>query len=144
VASFESPLFGDVLALARERWVQEMTRRLAARGYDDYRRSDAFAMRLLASGPHALGVFTRPLGHSRQAARKIVTGLIERGFASLENDPADARRRRVHLTTSGKEYARAVTESVTALNRELTKNVNPNELATAISVLTFVKDGFAT
>lgn len=144
MARIESPLFGDILALARERWVREMARRLAARGYDDYRRSDAFAMRLLVSGPHALGVFTRSLGHSRQAARKIVTGLIERGFASLEIDPADARRRRVHLTTSGKEYARAVTKTVTALNGELTKCVDPNDLATAISVLTFVKDGFAT
>ena len=143
MASFEGPLFGDVLALARERWVREMARRLEARGYDDYRRSDAFAMRLLVSGPHALGAFARPLGRSRQAARKIVTGLIERDFASLEIDPTDARRRRVHLTTSGAAYARAVTDTVTALNRELTDNVDPNDLATAISVLTFVKDGFA-
>jgi DNA-binding MarR family transcriptional regulator len=144
VESFESPLFGDVLALARERWVQEMALRLSARGYDDYRRSDAFAMRLLASGPHALGAFIRPLGRSRQAARKMVTGLVERGLALLETDPTDARRRHVHLTASGTEYAKAVAETVTALNRELTKRLHPDDLATTISVLTFVKDGFAT
>jgi DNA-binding MarR family transcriptional regulator len=144
VATFEGPLFGDVLALARERWVREMARQLGARGYADYRRSDAFAMRLLASGPHALGAFTRPLGRSRQAARKMVTGLIERGFASLETDLTDARRRRVRLTKSGEEYAKAVTDTVTALNRELSRNVDPDDLATAISVLTFVKDGFAS
>jgi DNA-binding MarR family transcriptional regulator len=144
VATFETPLFGDVLALARERWVREMASRLAALGYDDYRRSDAFAMRLLASGPHALGAFARPLGRSRQAARKIVTGLVERGFVSLEADPVDARRRRVQLTTSGEEYARVVTETLAALNHELSQKVDPHDLATAISVLTFVKDGFAT
>jgi DNA-binding MarR family transcriptional regulator len=73
-----------------------------------------------------------------------VTGLIERGFASLEIDPADARRRRVHLTKSGRAYAVAVAEEVSALNRELAHKVDPNELATAIAVLTFVRDGFAT
>lgn len=144
VANVEGPLFGDVLALAREQWVHEMARRLNALGYDDYRRSDAFAMRLLASGPHTLGAFARPLGRSRQAARKIVTGLTEREFAFLEIDPADARRRRIHLTTSGRTYARAVTDTVASLNRELTRKVDPNDLATAISVLTFVKDSFAT
>jgi DNA-binding MarR family transcriptional regulator len=144
VVTVEGPLFGDVLALARERWVREMAERLASRGYDDYRRSDAFAMRLLASGPHALGAFTRPLGRSRQAARKIVTGLVERGFASLETDPADARRRHVRLTKSGEAYAKAVTSTVTALNREMTRMVNSDDLATAIAVLTIVKDGFAT
>ncbi len=144
VAPVPSPLFGDVLALARERWVQEMSLRLATKGYRDYRRSDAFAMRLLASGPHALGELTRPHGRSRQAARKIVTGLIERGFASLETDPTDARRRRVRLTPSGEAYAKAVVDTLTALNHELASSVNPQDLATAISVLSFVKDGFAT
>ena len=144
MAANEGPLFGDVLALARERWIQEMARRLAARGYDDYRRSDAFAMRLLASGPQSLGAFTYPHGRSRQAARKIVTGLIERGLAALEIDQEDARRRRVRLTTSGQDYAKAVTQTVTALNRELVRKVDPQELATAISVLAFVKDSFST
>jgi DNA-binding MarR family transcriptional regulator len=144
MASLDRPLFGDVLALARERWVREMARRLAARGYDEYRRSDAFALRFLAMGPHALGEFAVPLRGSRQAARKIVTGLIERGYASLETDPEDARRRRVHLTRAGREYARAVTQTVNALNRELTSKVDPDDLATALSVLTFVRNGFAT
>jgi DNA-binding MarR family transcriptional regulator len=144
VATFDGPLFGDALALARERWVHEMSRRLAEKGYDDYRRSDAFAMRLLASGPHPLGAMTRPFGRSRQAARKIVTGLIERGFATLETDSADARRRCVHLTRSGEEYAVAVSATVTALNRELVDHVDPDDLATTIAVLTFVKDRFAT
>ena len=143
VATFEGPYFGDVLALARERWVRAMADRLAARGYADYRRSDAFAMRLLASRPHALGAFARPLGRTRQAARKIVTGLVERGFASLEADPADARRRQVHLTKSGEDYAKAVTATVVTLNREIARMVDSHDLATAIAVLTIVKDGFA-
>jgi DNA-binding MarR family transcriptional regulator len=121
-----------------------MADRLATLGYDDYRRSDAFAMRLLLSGPHALGAFTRPLGRSRQAARKIVTGLVERDFASLETDPADARRRQVHLTKGGEAYAKAVIATVMALNREMARMISPEDLARAIAVLSIVKDGFAT
>jgi DNA-binding MarR family transcriptional regulator len=141
--SLERPLFGDVLALARERWVREMARRLAARGYREYRRSDAFALRFLSTGPRALGEFAAPFGATRQAARKMVTGLIQRGYASLEVDPRDARRRRVLLTTAGREYAKAVIHTIDALNREVASIVDPADLATARSVLTLVKDGFA-
>ncbi len=142
--SLERPLFGDVLALARERWVREMARHLGARGFTNYRRSDAFALRFLATGPHALGEFAVPFGGSRQAARKMVTGLIERGYASLKIDATDARRRCVHLTTEGRDYAKAVIETVDEINRELERNVDPGELASALSVLTFVKNGFAS
>ncbi len=140
--SLDRPLFGDVLALARERWVQEMARRLAARGFDKYRRSDAFALRFLAAGPRALGEFATPFGASRQAARKMVTGLIQRGYASLETDPEDARRRRVQLTTAGRDYAKAVMQTIDALNRELARIVDPTDLATAKAVLTLVKNAF--
>lgn len=135
-----TPLFGDVLARARERWIGAMARRLAERGYDDYRRSDALAVRLLVGGPRPLAAFQTTLGASRQAARKVVTGLVERGFASLETDPNDARRRTVRLTTSGEAYASDVIDVLRALNRDLAAKVDPEALRTAISVLSFVID----
>ena len=39
--------FGDLLGLTRQSWVGQMTSRLERRGYADYRRSDAAAMRML-------------------------------------------------------------------------------------------------
>jgi len=138
------PLFGDVLALARERWVSAMTQSLVKKGYLGYRRSDALAMRFLSSGSRALGAFAAPLGGSRQATRKVVTGLIERGYATLEPDPRDARCRQVTLTAVGRRYADAVLDTVNALNRDVTEKVSPDDLAAAISVLTFVKDALAT
>jgi DNA-binding MarR family transcriptional regulator len=137
-------LFGDLLALARERWVSAMALSLAEKGYPGYRRSDALALRFLRSGPRALGAFAAPMGGSRQATRKVVTGLIDRGYATLESDPRDARRREVILTPMGRAYADAVVHTVNALNRELTQKVSPEELEAAVSVLTFVKDAFAT
>jgi DNA-binding MarR family transcriptional regulator len=137
-------LFGDLLALARERWVSAMALSLAEKGYPGYRRSDAVAMRFLHSSSRALGAFAAPLGGSRQATRKVVTGLIERGYATLESDPGDARRRHVTLTPVGRAYAEAVLDTLNALSREVTEKVSPEELAAAVSVLTFVKDALAT
>jgi DNA-binding MarR family transcriptional regulator len=139
-----SPLFGDLLALARARWVSAMAASLAAAGYPGYRRSDALALRVLRRDSRALGELAAPLSGSRQAARKVVTGLVERGYATLESDPRDARRRQVTLTSLGRTYADAVLDSVNALNREVTEKVSSEDLAGAVSVLTFVKDALAT
>ncbi len=140
----EPPLFGDVLARARQRWVKEMARRLAREGYHDYRRSDAFVLRFLASGPHSLGAVSAPLGGSRQAARKVVTTLVERGFAEIDADPQDARRRSVRLTRAGRAYALAVTKTIHELNDELAAKVDAGALATALSVLAFVSNELTT
>ncbi|MGA7836118.1 MAG: hypothetical protein WCA31_13000 [Acidimicrobiales bacterium] len=140
----EPPLFGDVLARARQRWVREMARRLELRGYLDYRRSDALALRFLASGPHSLGAVAAPLGGSRQATRKVVTGLVERGLANVNVDPNDARRRSVRLTEEGRDYASAIIAVIHELNGELAANVDAHELAAAISVLRFVSDELTT
>lgn len=139
--SFVEPaLFGDVLARARQRWIAQMASRLERLGYRDYRRSDAFAMRFLALGPRTLGAFAGPLG-SRQASRKVVTGLVERGLAVIEDDPDDARRRVVRLTDLGAAYAKAVTKVIQQLNGELASSVEPAQLAAAISVLRRVAEG---
>jgi DNA-binding MarR family transcriptional regulator len=144
MSAIKPQLFGDLLALARERWVSAMALSLAEKGYLGYRRSDALAMRFLHSGSRALGEFAAPLGGSRQATRKVVTGLIERGYATIEADPRDARRRHVTLTEVGRGYAVAVLETVNALNREVADKVSPEDLAAALSVLTYVKDALAT
>ncbi|MGH3732812.1 MAG: MarR family winged helix-turn-helix transcriptional regulator [Acidimicrobiales bacterium] len=137
-----SALFGDALALARERWVSAMAAGLVEKGYPGYRRSDAYALRFLSSGPHALGAFAAPVGGSRQRARKVVTGLIKRGYASLETDHVDARRRQVHLTAKGHAYAEAVIQTLGALNRAVAERVTSSDLAAAMRVLAFVKDEF--
>ncbi|MGC2167490.1 MAG: MarR family winged helix-turn-helix transcriptional regulator [Acidimicrobiales bacterium] len=133
-------LFGDVLALARRSWVRALRDGLAKEGYHDYRRSDGLALRFFSLGPHSLGAFADLTDTSRQAARKVVTGLIDRGYATLVTDPDDARRRQVHLTNEGDAYAEAVMRSLKKLNRDIQTKVAPDELQVAISVLRFVRD----
>jgi len=129
-------LFGDLLALARADWVRRMAGAVAERGYRDYRPSDAALMRLLLRrSTIAISRIGSPLGVTRQAARKLVDGLEQRGYASEARDQHDARSVKVTLTPAGEAYARAVVAAVEALNRELAERVGVAELAVADAVL---------
>ncbi len=137
VAQTSSPpyLFGDLLALARLSWVRQMADRLGRLGYADYRRSDAGALRMLYRGPVSVGRLGTHLGVTRQAARKVIDGLEQRGFVRTERDAQDSRVLNVILTPSGAAYARAVIEVIHTLNFEFRQRVDPAHLATADLVL---------
>lgn len=128
-------LFGDLLALARLSWVRQMSDRLGQLGYGDYRRSDAAALRLLRRGPVPVGRLGTGLGVTRQAARKIADGLVQRDYARTERDARDSRVRNVVLTPAGAAYAQAVIDVIHALNREFRQRVDPAQLAAADAVL---------
>jgi DNA-binding MarR family transcriptional regulator len=127
--------FGDLLALARQSWITQMAGGLAAKGYGNYRRSDAAAVRLLQRGPMSIGRLGAALGVTRQAARKVADGLERRGFASLARDEFDARQVMIKLTSDGEAYAGAVRAVIEKLNRSVTRKVEPADLATADAVL---------
>jgi DNA-binding MarR family transcriptional regulator len=127
--------FGDVLALARQSWLLEIARRLAARGYDGYRRSDSAALRMLYSGPVAIGQLAARLGVTRQAARKVADALQRRGYATTGRDQRDSRQLNVTLTPEGRDYAIAIATVIGELNREVAARVDPAQLAAADSVL---------
>jgi DNA-binding MarR family transcriptional regulator len=133
-------LFGDLLALARERWIRAMAQRLSALGFEDYRRSDPLALRSLRAGDVPLGSLTATLGRTRQGARKVVSGLVERDYARVTSSTVDTRRRMVALTPRGREYLTAVVTTLRALNDEVVKGVDVDQLNAAYAVLEFVKD----
>lgn len=133
--STDSYPFGDLLALTRQSWLAEMARRLAARGYLGYRRSDAAALRLLRRSPLAIGQLGTRLGVTRQAARKVADGLQRRGYATAGRDQRDSRQLNVTLTNEGLEYARAIVAVIDELNREVAGRVDPVQLAAVDSVL---------
>jgi DNA-binding MarR family transcriptional regulator len=135
VSSTPPYLFGDLLALARQSWVRQMAAGLAARGYADYRQSDAAVMRILLRRALPVGRLALVLGVTRQAARKVAEGLEQRNLAMTERDPADSRKLNVVLTPAGHAYANAVTEVLHTLNRELAQRVDPGQLAAADAVL---------
>ena len=75
------------------------------------------------------------LGISRQAARQLADGLVQRGYASFGTDRADSRRTLVVLTPSGKAYGRAIWASQDALNETVRNRVSEADLAAADAVL---------
>jgi DNA-binding MarR family transcriptional regulator len=127
--------FGDLLALTRQSWLGQMTSRLERLGYVDYRRSDAGALRMLWAGPLPVGRLGEGLGVTRQAARKVVDGLEQRGYATTERDSRDTRQLNVILTQLGREYALAIIVLIGELNREVAGRVSPAQLAAADAVL---------
>ena len=128
-------LLGELLALARRSWVEQMGIRLEAAGYPGYRRSDAAVLRLLRRGPISVGQLGRALAVTRQAARKAADGLELRGYARTQRDDSDSRRLNIALTPHGEAYASAIVEVVTALNRDVARRVGPDQLAAADAVL---------
>lgn len=131
----DSYRFGDLLALARQSWITQMADGLVARGYADYRRSDAASVRRLQRGPISIGRLGDALGVTRQAARKVADGLVRRGYATTARDDVDSRQVNVVLTPAGEGYAEAVTEVIEQLNRDLVARVDPTDLAGADAVL---------
>ena len=128
--------FGDLLGLARQSWLGQMAARLAQRGYADYRRSDAAAIRLLLRrGPVPVGQLGTGLGVTRQAGRKVADGLQQRGYATTGRDPHDSRQLNVALTPAGRDYARAVIAVIEELNTEVGQRTDPAQLAAADAVL---------
>jgi len=127
--------FGDLLALARQSWTHRMAAELADRGFTDYRISDAATLRLLRRSPASVGLLGTILGVTRQAARKVVRGLEERGYATTQPDADDARKLNIVLTSAGSAYADAITAVIAGLNRAVAAKVTPGQLAAADAVL---------
>ncbi len=104
-------------------------------GFDGYRETDAWLLRLLGQEPRAIGELGEIVGVTRQAARQLAGGLAERGYAYFSSDPHDARRTMVVLTRSGRSYGRAVAAAQDGLNDAMRDRVSAKELAITDSVL---------
>jgi DNA-binding MarR family transcriptional regulator len=72
---------------------------------------------------------------TRQGARKLVEGLVQRGYARVARDATDARRFNVVLTASGAAYAEAIVATIRSMNREIAKNISRDDLEVALSVM---------
>lgn len=88
------------------------------------------------------GINPFALAVSRQTARKVAAGLVERDFAPVLVGTNDTRRRNIDLTPLGRRYADAVIDVIHALDEELIAKIDPVKLESARDVLAFRKDFF--
>jgi len=105
-------------------WIEQVRECMQEAGFPGYRRTDAGVLGLLLQRPLAIGQLGEALGISRQAARQLADGLVERGYATLGTDDADARRTLVVLTPMGQSYGRAIWAAQDALNNTVAAPAN--------------------
>jgi DNA-binding MarR family transcriptional regulator len=89
-------LFGGFRTL-----IDRLHAELARHGHPDVRPTYGFAMQAIGIQGATASEIGRRLGVSKQAAGKTVERLEALGYAERANDPADARRKIVRLTTHG-------------------------------------------
>jgi DNA-binding MarR family transcriptional regulator len=81
--------------------VDETTAELVARGHDDFKPLHEFSLRAIIAGADSASDLGRRTAVSKQAAAKTIAVLVERGYVVSETDPADARRKKLRVTTRG-------------------------------------------
>jgi DNA-binding MarR family transcriptional regulator len=113
----------------------EVQRRLEADGFDDLRFADGFVFQHLVGGPVTVGVLAGRLGVTQQAASKSAVDLERRGYVRRAPDPADARARRVALTSRGEAAIEAARRHRAALDAELTERLGPRRVESARRLL---------
>ena len=99
---------GILLALAYQRFVEELHRDLDARGLGGVGRSDGYVFRALDEGPLTVSALAARLSVTKQAAAQIVADMEARGLLLKRPDPDDGRARLLALTDRGRKvYAAA-------------------------------------
>jgi DNA-binding MarR family transcriptional regulator len=97
---------GILLALAYQRFVEELREALAAAGVDALGRSDGYVFRALTDQPCTVSALAGRLEISKQGAAQIVDDMERRGLVVRRPDPDDRRARLVSLTAEGERALR--------------------------------------
>jgi DNA-binding MarR family transcriptional regulator len=95
---FELPL---LLFAGFRTLIDELHAELSRRGHPDVRPAYGFAMQAIGMRGATASEIGRRLGVSKQAAGKTVDRLAGLGYVERVDDPADARRKLIRLTSRG-------------------------------------------
>src|SRR3978361_153784 len=106
-------LFGAFRSL-----VDDLHDELARRGHPHVRPAHGFALQAIGRDGATASELGVLLGVSKQAGGKRVDGLAALGYVERTADPADARRRTVVVTASGREVLRLSAEIFERLGGE--------------------------
>ena len=82
---------------------QDVTTALRAAGYTDIKNSEVFCLAHIDLGGTTVVEIAERSSVSKQAASKLVAGLVERGYLSTSSAPSDARSVIVQFTARGAE-----------------------------------------
>lgn len=109
--------------------INGIDQKLAAAGFDDRRFPDGLILRLCRDGREVtISQIGRELSMTRQGASKLVAGLTERGYVTVDKSPTDAREKIVHPTPRARAYLRAATAARRELDAEVRANLGDDAI----------------
>jgi DNA-binding MarR family transcriptional regulator len=128
---------------AYRRMVDDVVAGLSAQGYPDVRPVHDFAMRAIAAGADSASELGRRMSVSKQAAAKTIGVLVERGYVDREEDPEDARRKRLEVTPLGFEVMRVGETLFEELRESFAREIGAAQLAELEAALRTLVGGSA-
>lgn len=114
-----------LFAMAFRDLVDGLHERLAERGWDDVRPSYGFVLLAARETPTTATDLAHLLGVSKQAASKLVDGMVAAGYVRRGDGGPDARHRPVGLTGRGRALLAAVEQVHAELEQEWAAVVGP-------------------
>lgn len=121
--------------------VDAMHDELARRGHPDVRPGHGFALQAIAPAPVTGSELAGRLGVTKQAAGRTLDLLVERGYVERTEDPADARRRLVVLTPTGREVLAISAEVLERRRADWAQRVGPARFAVLEDCLRAITGG---
>lgn len=113
----------------------QATAELSARGYEEIRPAQEFAMQAILSGADNASDLGRRMSVTKQAAAKTIAVLEERNYVGREPDPEDKRRMRLYVTDHGLTMLREGEEIFDQLREKWEEQVGAGLLAQVESTL---------
>ena len=107
----------------------QATAELVARGYEEIRPAQEFALQAILSGADNASELGRRMSVTKQAAAKTIAALEELNYVAREPDPADKRRMRLYVTAHGLAMLREGEEIFDQLREQWEKQVGPGALS---------------
>lgn len=93
---------------------------MAAAGFDDRRFPDGRVLHICARSPDVtISQIGRKLGITRQGAAKVVTGLRDRGYVTVERSRTSGREKTVRLTARATRYLAAQYDAARGIEHQL-------------------------
>jgi DNA-binding MarR family transcriptional regulator len=129
---------GILLALAYQRFVEELHAELATTGVTEVGRSDGYVFRALDEGPLTVSVLAGRLGVSKQGAAQIVADMEGRGLVRRRPDPTDGRARLLELTDRGRGVLETARGFHRAFEQRLVAELGAGPVAGLVATLEHV------
>jgi DNA-binding MarR family transcriptional regulator len=124
--------FARLIWRAFEVMVAEVRVSLEDAGYAGLTVANELAMQAIDHGASSAASLARETGVSRQAAAKTITMLESLGYVTRNSDPADARRKHLHVTAKGRA---AVHIGATAFDRIFERWQQQNRLGSRAAIV---------